>query len=101
MMRRLIAALASLTLLGACASQTATTIAQGMEKVDTDAASAYATVATIANATEAAFPTKVGAAEAIKGEAWSYFAAEHKAYLAGQTYDISALLALVVTIKGL
>lgn len=101
-MKRIIPALcATGFLMAACASTTATTISQGMEKVDTDAALAYAAVATSVNAAETARPAGMVADEALKLKAWNLFAAEHKAYLLGQSVDISALLALVTEAKAL
>ena len=80
---------------------TATTVSQDLEKTDADAASAYATVATLVNAAEVAHPAGLASDEALKAKAWALFAAEHKAYKLGQGFDISGLLALVATAKGL
>ena len=99
-MKRL-APLALAGLLTACAGTTATTVSQGLEKTDADAASAYAAVATLVNAAEVAHPAGMASDEALKAKAWSLFVAEHKAYKLGQSFDISGLLSLVATAKGL
>ncbi len=98
---KILAVLFAGSLLASCATATSTTIAQGMEKADTDAATAYATIASLANAAEVAHPSGIANDEAIKVKAWNIFVAEHKAYQLGQTFDISGLLALVSTARGL
>lgn len=99
-MRALLIGAVALTL-SACASTTALTVSQTLEKGDTDAALAYAAVADSVNAAEAAHPVGVVADEALKLKAWQLYGEEHSAYLAGQSFDISGLLALVAAAKAL
>lgn len=95
-MRALVALCAALALAG-CASTAKLSPAQDLESADTAAASAYAGVALLCNAYEAAKPTDAARAEALKVKAWGIFQQEQALYKQGQ--DVSALLSQLQTLQ--
>lgn len=103
-MRRMfiVAVSAASFIVAACAAQNLTP-SQNLENADTASSLAYASIATAANAYEAAKPGDAARAEAIKVQAWGILQQERTLYAQGQSVTalVQQLHDLQTQAKGL